>query len=431
MATRNAISNNDMQYKLLHFSILGVLLVALLSIACTVVDFFGTQQLKNVTRKVGKTVSASVPAFSFLQLDEPLKLELRIQEYDETASVIIASAIRQHDKVAFIVIEAGIPIPGYEKPRQALPALPRGLGCAFTNEVASQNNKAHELAPTSMIEIYAHTLRGRNSSSIWMCDMPASSNEWRYVSVVLPEWAKRVTGNGVFNISERLSTRNLSGKINACNKHVFYINNMTSRHLNEYTEHYRRLGVIHFTFYFEQGTGENVFDLTNGIKNHTHEDIRIILIPQNLRQLWNPKSRIQRLQSFTSNDCLWRSKAEDLNWTLMMFDLDEFLVGTTYLPSFLSNWSSPLVYVRHHLVKFPHDMPRIYPGKHLNISEFHDSDYGKSIYRTGEVSVAWTHHPTAPQLPRKESEQLKLLHFRNVTRVKFQRKSHKWVEFIT
>lgn len=368
--------------------------------------------------------------FTLVHMDEPLVLKLSLGQYNTTTSVIIASAISQEGKVALVVLEGkGIKIPGYESEHQALPTLPPGLACSFTAHGGSTDDG--NATVTSEIQPYARTQHLYNTSNIWMCDMPEIMRNSTHVSIVLPEWAERVMGSGgTFNLNKEKSHQ--MGFLNSCLKHVYGINNFKIQEVNEYLDYYSKLGVEHFTMYAELDRGENISALADSLKSRSvGGKIALRVFSATTRKAYRtlgwgePKNF---LQDQTVNDCLWRAKAANTSWTMMQFDFDELLVGTDYLPTYLSNASFPGLRIEHFLVKFPHDLPRLHRNKVLNISSHPVPTWGKSIYRTSQVDVGWVHHPTAPKIHVKGSKDLKLLHFRNATEL-FRRNSN-WTEFV-
>ena len=320
--------------------------------------------IADVLRKKSSKSTSESGLLSVRHVDEPLALKLFLPQYNNTvASVVIASAIPQDDKVAFIVIEEGIKIPGFKGSYQALPTLPPGLGCLFSDDNSVDSNTTKAKNFTSDIQPYAITQCYYNSSSIWMCDMPEPVKDSRRVTITLPYWAKRVSGHGRFSLNKERKYQQM-GTVNSCHQNIYNIDNHKIQEVNEYLDYYEKLGVAHFTFYVEQGRGENISFITESLKARQTKSITtLFLIPGSLRKLSPRIKRHPDAASFTANDCLWRSRAANMSWTMMQVDLDEFLVGTDHLPTFLSNWSPPALYVKQYVVKFPHDFPRVYPHK--------------------------------------------------------------------
>lgn len=119
------------------------------------------------------------------------------------------------------------------------------------------------------------------------------------------------------------------------------------------------------------------------------------------------------VSKYASNDCLWRTRAAGIEWTMQMFDTDEFLIGTNHLPTYLSNISHDGLVAMHHLVQDFYIRPRM--KTHLRISRHRAPTMGKSIQRSAAVDVSWTHRPTSPIIDVQKAPGLKLLHFRNTT----------------
>ena len=257
---------------------------------------------------------------------------------------------------------------------------------------------------------------------------PSPSNVTKKMQV------KNIHGTGTFHLQKNIRglRQQEPQQIVSCGAAIHNINNETLDFVKLYFPHYRRLGVDHFTFYAEETEpGLDVLQSLLQEVSEGYDDISLYLFPVSYRELDVKINRSREWrnnhQHYAINDCLWRERSNGANWTMMQYDLDEFLFGIPDLKSFLSSWPHDGFIAPHYLPQ--EDLPSPNGGK-FNVSSKRLPDWGKSVFRTEKVNVAWVHSVTNPKLHLPTVEQARLLHFRrNRTRQHkmFAEKNMTWV----
>uniref|UniRef100_A0A7S4NHC2 Glycosyltransferase family 92 protein n=1 Tax=Odontella aurita TaxID=265563 RepID=A0A7S4NHC2_9STRA len=238
-------------------------------------------------------------------------------------------------------------------------------------------------------------------------------NKQASVTIVPPSWTESVYGNGTFQLAlPYVQSRPLSSDVALCGKTIFNLDDVTTNQIKLFLSFYRNKGVKHFTFYAIE-SDPDFEDIRSELKRSDagHNDITFIVFPTTYMSKGLYGKKIKDLQKYTTNDCLWRERANHAEWTMMQFDLDEYLGGIDDLPRFLSSLSSDAIHIKQFLPKelepFPEQGTEIYAAETIK--------WGKTIFRTEKVNVAWVHAPTNPAQHLERSKRAKLLHFRRNT----------------
>jgi hypothetical protein len=350
-------------------------------------------------------------------LDEPYVLDI----FSINKRIVVTSAVVENGRVVFVV---------RDEPED-IKDLHLGFQCLFND------HKRGVLLSTELQVTFNH-MRYYRSSSIWTCSLPvtdernSSDSGFPTVTILPPSnGTKKVYGTGTFHLHKhKMGRPQEPQQIVSCGQAIHNINNETLDFVKLYFPYYRRLGVEHFTFYAEET--EPGLDRLQSLLQEVaegYDDISLNLFPVSYRALkligsgeW-PSDH----QKYTINDCLWRERSNRANWTIMQFDLDEFLAGIPNLKSFLSAWPHDGFSAAHF---FPQEnLPSTNGGK-VNVSSTAMPDWGKSIFRTEKVNVAWNHAVTNPELDSPTQEGARLLHFRrdqsNYRKI-FAEKNMTWV----
>jgi hypothetical protein len=248
-------------------------------------------------------------------------------------------------------------------------SLPAAYACVYVDGLG------HEYV--TELEIHRAAEQLYTTTSVWKCALPPV--DWnRFDSVRLVGPTENVVGDGVFP----LPTTRPVGHITACTKNIFNLTRggVMHRRLVEYVDYYSRLGVDHFVIYVVQGQedSELLLELPN---------VTLVRLSPRLHAMTfgaNSTAGSQKLQVYTVNDCVWRTR-HNAAWTLIQFDVDEYLVGTSDLRATLGSVAANVsaVYTRHHLARLPFGTPLLRDS--IQYSARATRTWGKSIVRPEKV----------------------------------------------
>lgn len=386
------------------------------------------------TQSEARTIDDTLPIF---KLDQPFIINLPSLK----KQLVVSSAIHLplEGRIMFVVK------PGHLKANkrqyilqdvylnEEVKEIPSGFRCAFAFQVAGTLGTHVE---ATELTVHAVKLRYYGSSDIWTCKTPnasalstsnhtdtsSESFEFDYdsVTVTLPSnmtEVEHVYGTGTFQLRTDLRQAPNRTRVVSCGKTIFFADDVTLKDMEQYFRFYRRLGLEHFTLYLIEGH-PGLVDVLAAFQKAAegYNDISVFMFPTSYtdRHLYfHPKD----FQALTTNDCLWRGRANRATWTMMLFDLDEYLFRISDLPAFLSAWPHDVLSVKQYL---PQQLQLLVLDS-TNTSKATITvaasskpmpKWVKTIFRTEKVEVAWVHAPTKPKLPTKVSDVTKLQHYR-------------------
>lgn len=311
----------------------------------------------------------------------------------ESSKIVVSNAISvpEENSVVFIV---------YDQFKGDAPErmfrLPEEYACEFTDQTGSVDQ--------TRLSMFATGEALYRSTSIWRCDMPPEyEDEPNHVRMVGPR--KSVVGDDVFPIAK---PRSPVAKVTACLQPIKNLRRGERLHkrLLEYTNYYTGLGVEHFIAYVDRDSEDSKVLLELDIPNVT-----IVRMSKNLHPMAYGNGPYYQIQSFANNDCIWRTRHRS-SWTMIQFDVDEYIIGTPSLAHSLDNVSldASQVYTLQHLVRPPYD-DTLLQGS-VEYTEKSMPTWGKTIVRPEKINVMWVHSATSYSGQKVSLPSLELLHFR-------------------
>lgn len=324
---------------------------------------------------------------------EPFSFYLR-KNATASSRIVVSSAIAvpEENIVVFIVHEM---FDGNASERTF--ALPDKYACDFQLAEASVHTK---------LEMYATAEVLYRTTSLWKCDLPRARRlATNQVRMRGPDW--KVNGSDVFPLAQ---SRPPLANLTACVKPVKNLTRggQTHERLREYMNHYTALGVEHFILYINREVEDS--SILSELPNVT-----IVRMSPNLH--WRTFGSVPRknmVQVYFNNDCVWRTRHRSA-WTMVQFDLDEFVINTGSTPktirSHLDNLDANVsqLYFPHSLVRPPFGEPLVRDS--ITYSSSFMPTWGKVVVRPEKVNVQWVHSATSYSGTKVSASNMRLLHF--------------------